>query len=55
MKEEENIPELDSAGFDADGNDNYQPNKYYNHSSVHQQLHLRTFLKKHYNIFGKVK
>ena len=30
MKEEENIPELDSAGFDADGNDNYHPNKYYN-------------------------
>ena len=30
MKEDENIPELDGAGFDADGNDNYQPNKYYN-------------------------
>ena len=30
MIEEENIPELDSAGFDADGNDNYHPNKYYN-------------------------
>jgi len=24
------IPELDSAGFDVDGNDNYHPNKYYN-------------------------
>ena len=30
MKEDENIQELDGAGFDADGNDNYQPNKYYN-------------------------
>ena len=30
MIEDENIPELDGAGFDADGNDNYQPNKYYN-------------------------
>ena len=30
MKEDENIPELDGAGFDADGNDNHQPNKYYN-------------------------
>jgi hypothetical protein len=30
MKDGENIPELDGAGFDADGNDNYQPNKYYN-------------------------
>ena len=26
----ETIPELDSAGFDIDGNDHYHPNKYYN-------------------------
>jgi hypothetical protein len=24
------IPEIDSAGFDSDGNDHYHPNKYYN-------------------------
>jgi hypothetical protein len=28
------IPELDSAGFDIDGNDNYHPNKYYNHQEL---------------------
>ena len=27
---EELGPEIDSSGFDKDGNDHYQPNKYYN-------------------------